>query len=265
MKIAQGYEASQALIRAVYTSRVRAEDAFIGAYDWIMPAHENASTWKYALHNNPPADTHLWVVVITFLTSVILGVLAARWLLAFFGSHCIAYAGGAALGSGLATGPVLHNFSCYLATSDRRRGLAWNFFSEQGRRRPWLKFLNGMSIPTHFCMCLILFLSLLYIARDAFSARRRQCSFRAKRFVNLIFATCGFLWVCILEGMDPRPCRNLMNHWLHLCLNQFPSIIIVHIARASIVRQLGHGLRNKDEEEREALYSNGDWRKRKVD
>lgn len=264
MKIAHGYEASQALIRAVYTSRVRAEDAFINAYDFIMPAHENASTWKYALHSDPPADTHIWVVVITFLTAVILGMLASRWLLAFFGSHCIAHAGGTGLGAGLATGPVLHDLSCYLVASDRRRGVAWNFFSEEGRRRPWLKFLNGMSVPTHFCMCLILFLSLLYVARDAFSARHRACSLRAKRFFNFIFALFGFLWVCILEGMDPRPCRNLLNHWLHLFLNQVPSIVILYIARASIVSQLSHEMRHQ-EEEKEALYSYGMWSKRKAE
>ena len=165
MNLAHGYEASQALIRGLYVSRVRVEDAFTCVYDMIMPAHQNYSTWKYALREDPPADAGSRAVGLAFLASVVLGLLTTRWLLAYSGSPCVARAGGILFGAGLVLGPALHDLACYFAKSNRRRGVAWNFFSEQGRRRPWLKILNATSPYTHFCACLILFLSLLYIAR----------------------------------------------------------------------------------------------------
>ena len=179
-------------------------------------------------------------VGLAFLASIVLGVLSARWILAYSGSRCLARAGGAVVGGGLVVGPALHNLACYLAMSNRRLGVSWNFFSEQGRRRPWLNFLNATSAMTHFCACLILFLSLLYLAREAFSARRRRCLAGAACAGRLIVAACAFCWVSILEGMEPRPCRTLMNQWLHVGLNHILSIVTLHWAHASLVRQFGH-------------------------
>ena len=235
--MASAYESSQRLIRGLYTSRVHIEDAFIRAYDLTMPAHENHTTWRYTLRSDPSPDSHLYAVGCATAAALALAVLSGRWLLAYSGSRHVARVGAIFIGVGLLCGPVIHDFTCYLASSDRRRGVAWNFFSEQGRRRPWLKLLNAVVPHSHFCKCLLLFLSMLYMAREAFSVR--QWMVRMTSLCRLFVVTCTFGWVCVLEGMEPRPCRTLLNHWLHVSLNLIPSIITVHWAHASIARQFG--------------------------
>lgn len=232
------YDASQAFIRSIYTSRVSVEKGFIALYDTLMPEHQNRSTWGYTLRSQTPANVHITTMVLVCVFTLMVALLSSKWLLAYCGSHLIAYLGGGIIGFGGMCGPVLHDLACYFATSDRRRGIAWNFFSQDGYRRPWLKFFNSTVFITHFFKSLILFLSVLYMAREAFSARRHfekiVCTSR------LILPVCTFCWVCILEGMEPKPCRSQLNQFLHLGLNQCLSIVTLYMACGSIQRQFVH-------------------------